>query len=40
MIRGEKIEKRVDTGVHMATAANMKTPAIQNLLVPDLSNLR
>jgi ribose transport system substrate-binding protein len=40
LLGGETIEKRIDTGVFLATQTNMKTPAIKNLLAPDLSNLR
>jgi ribose transport system substrate-binding protein len=40
LIRGERIEKRVDTGVYLATLANMNTPEMRKLVEPDLSNLR
>ena len=36
---GEVIESRIDTGVVIATTANMKEPEIQALLSPDLSIL-
>ena len=36
-IKGEKVEKRIDTGVHLATAQNMNEPAMKELLKPDLS---
>lgn len=36
-LRGEKVEKRVDTGVTMATPENMETPDIRALLYPDLA---
>ena len=36
-IRGEKVEKRIDTGVHLATRENMDEPAMKELLSPDLS---
>jgi len=36
-LRGEAIEKRVDTGVYLATPENMDTPDIRSLLRPDFS---
>jgi ribose transport system substrate-binding protein len=36
-IKGEAVEKRIDTGVHLATATNMNEPAMKELLKPDLS---
>jgi ribose transport system substrate-binding protein len=36
-IKGEKVEKRIDTGVHVATKENMEEPAMKELLKPDLS---
>lgn len=36
-IKGEKVEKRIDTGVHLATKDNMNEPAMKELLKPDLS---
>ena len=36
-IRGEPVEKRIDTGVHLATRENMNSPEIKELLSPDLS---
>ena len=36
-IKGEPVEKRIDTGVHLATAQNMNEPAMKELLSPDLS---
>jgi ribose transport system substrate-binding protein len=36
-IKGEPVEKRIDTGVHLATQANMNEPAMKELLRPDLS---
>jgi len=36
-IKGEKVEKRIDTGVHIATKENMDEPAMKELLKPDLS---
>lgn len=38
-LRGEPIERRVDTGATMVTRDNMDEPAIQRLLSPDLSAL-
>lgn len=39
-LRGESIDKRVDTGVSLATKENMDTPEIKALLAPDLSALK
>jgi ribose transport system substrate-binding protein len=36
-LRGEKVERRIDTGVGVATRANMDEPAIKERLSPDLS---
>lgn len=36
-IRKEAVEKRIDTGVHLATQANMNEPAVKELLAPDLA---
>jgi len=36
-IKGEKVEKRIDTGVHLATKSNMNEPEMKELLKPDLS---
>lgn len=36
-IKGEQVEKRIDTGVHLATQQNMNEPAMKELLKPDLS---
>ena len=36
-IKGEKVERRIDTGVHVATPQNMKQPEIDALLHPDLA---
>jgi ribose transport system substrate-binding protein len=36
-IKGEAVEKRIDTGVHLATKENMNEPAMKELLSPDLS---
>ena len=36
-IKGETVEKRIDTGVHLATKENMSEPAMKELLQPDLS---
>jgi ribose transport system substrate-binding protein len=35
-LKGQPVEKRIDTGVHVATKANMDTPEMKNLLEPDL----
>lgn len=35
-LKGQKVEARIDTGVHLITTANMKEPANQELLKPDL----
>src|SRR4029450_13908915 len=36
-IKGQPVEKRIDTGVHLATRDNMNEPAMKELLKPDLS---
>ena len=36
-LRGQPVEKRVDTGVSLATRENMDTPEMRELLQPDLS---
>jgi ribose transport system substrate-binding protein len=36
-LRGEKVERRVDTGVHMVTPENMDQPDMKELVAPDLS---
>jgi ribose transport system substrate-binding protein len=36
-LRGEAVERRIDTGVHLATKPNMDEPAMKELLSPDLS---
>ena len=36
-IKKEPVEKRIDTGVHLATPQNMNEPAMKELLKPDLS---
>lgn len=36
-IKGQPIEKRIDTGVHVVTPANMNEPEMNQLLHPDLS---
>ena len=35
-LKGQPVERRIDTGVHVATKANMDTPEMKNLLEPDL----
>jgi ribose transport system substrate-binding protein len=36
-LKGEKVDKRIDTGVHLATREAMDTPEMKELLTPDLS---
>jgi ribose transport system substrate-binding protein len=36
-IKGQPVEKRIDTGVHVATPDNMEQPEIKALLHPDLA---
>ena len=36
-IKGEEVEKRIDTGVTIATPENMNNPEIKQLLSPDIS---
>lgn len=36
-LKGSKVEKRIDTGVNLATPENMNEPAMQELLKPDLA---
>jgi ribose transport system substrate-binding protein len=36
-LRGERVERTIDTGVHLATPTNMDEPAMKELLSPDLS---
>jgi ribose transport system substrate-binding protein len=36
-IKGEPVEKRIDTGVHVATPDNMASPDIHALLHPELA---
>jgi ribose transport system substrate-binding protein len=36
-IKGEKVERRIDTGVQVATPQNMKQPDMNALLHPDLA---
>ncbi len=36
-LRGEKVERTIDTGVQLATPMNMDDPAMKELLSPDLS---
>lgn len=38
-LRGEPVEKVIDTGVVLATKENMDSPGIKALLAPDLSLL-
>jgi len=34
-LKGERVERRIDTGSVVATAENMDEPEIKNLLEPD-----
>jgi ribose transport system substrate-binding protein len=36
-IKGEKVEKRIDTGVRVVTRESMDQPEMTELLSPDLS---
>ena len=36
-LKGEKVERRIDTGVHIATPDTMDDPKMKELLAPDLS---
>ena len=36
-IKGQPVEKRIDTGVHVVTPQNMKEPEMDKLLHPDLA---
>jgi ribose transport system substrate-binding protein len=36
-LNGQPVEKRIDTGVHLATRENMTSPEMKELLQPDLS---
>ncbi|MFC1542199.1 sugar ABC transporter substrate-binding protein, partial [Candidatus Latescibacterota bacterium] len=36
-LKGEQIEKHIDTGVVIATPANMNEPEIKALLAPDIA---
>jgi ribose transport system substrate-binding protein len=36
-LRGQPVERRIDTGVHVASRENMDEPAMKELLLPDLS---
>jgi ribose transport system substrate-binding protein len=36
-IKGEKVERRIDTGVRVATRDTMEQPDMKELLSPDLS---
>ena len=37
-LRGEQVEKRIDTGVILATPENMNNPEVRNLLYLDISH--
>ncbi len=36
VLKGEKIEKRIDTGVTFITNASLEKPEVQELIDPDL----
>jgi ribose transport system substrate-binding protein len=36
-LKGETVERRIDTGVHMVTPENMDQPEMKELVAPDLS---
>jgi ribose transport system substrate-binding protein len=36
-LRGQPVERRIDTGVQVASRENMDDPAMKELLSPDLS---
>jgi ribose transport system substrate-binding protein len=36
-LKGEKVARKIDTGVKLATPANMSDPDVWELLQPDLS---
>jgi ribose transport system substrate-binding protein len=36
-IKGEKVEKRIDTGVHVATKENMEQPGMREFVYPELA---
>jgi ribose transport system substrate-binding protein len=36
-IKGEQVEKRIDTGVHVATKENMEQPGMKELVYPELA---
>src|SRR5262249_17321351 len=36
-IHGEKVDKRIDTGVTLVTRENMDEPAVKDLVQPDLT---
>ena len=38
-LRGQPVEKRIDTGVYMVSKENMEEPRMRSLLMPDLSKL-
>ncbi len=38
-LKGQPVEKRIDTGVHVATHDNMDTPEMKALLQPDLAKV-
>jgi ribose transport system substrate-binding protein len=36
-LRGEKVDKRVDTGARVVTKGDLDDPAVKDLLAPDLA---
>ena len=36
-LKGEQVERAIDTGVHLVTHDNMDQPEMKELLTPDLS---
>jgi hypothetical protein len=36
-LRGEQVERRIDTGVHLVTRDRLERPDIKQLVQPDLS---
>jgi ABC-type sugar transport system substrate-binding protein len=39
-LKGQPVEKWIDTGVQVATKDNMDTPPIKSLIEPDLSSIK
>jgi ribose transport system substrate-binding protein len=36
-IRGEQVDKRIDTGITLVTRENLNEPAVKDLVQPDLT---